>query len=81
MKNWKVELTDGGKSLAKVRIQRGIFQGDALSPLLFVIMMTPRYRVLRKCIGGYKRTISQENINHPMFIDDIKLFNDKELEK
>ena len=32
MKNWKVKLTAGGKSLAETKIQRGIFQGDALSP-------------------------------------------------
>ena len=34
MKNWRVELTAGGKSIAEVKIQSGIFQGDALSPLL-----------------------------------------------
>ena len=32
MKDWRVELTAGGKSLAETKIQRGIFQGDALSP-------------------------------------------------
>ena len=39
MKSWKV--TAGGKSLTEVKIQRGIFQGDALSPLLCVIEMMP----------------------------------------
>ena len=28
----KVELTAGGKSFAEAKIQRGIFQGDALLP-------------------------------------------------
>ena len=32
MKISRVELTAGGKSLAEAKIQRGIFQGDALSP-------------------------------------------------
>ena len=32
MKTWRVELTAGGKNLAETKIQRGIFQGDALSP-------------------------------------------------
>ena len=29
MQTWRVELSAGGKSLAEVKIQRGIFQGDA----------------------------------------------------
>ena len=32
MKTWRVELTAGGRSLAETKIERGIFQGDALSP-------------------------------------------------
>ena len=42
LKTWRVELTAGGRSLAEAKIQRGIFQGDALSPLLFMITMTPQ---------------------------------------
>ena len=38
-KNWKVELTTGGKTLAEIKIQRDIFQGEALSPLLFLILI------------------------------------------
>ena len=37
MKTWRVEWTAGGRSLAEAKIQRGIFQGDALSLLLFII--------------------------------------------
>ena len=29
LKNWKVELTAEGKKFAEVKIQRGIFHGDA----------------------------------------------------
>ena len=39
MKTWGVELTAGGKTLDYVKIQRCIFQGDAISSLLFVIVM------------------------------------------
>ena len=39
MKTWRVELTAGGRSFAEAKIQRSIFQGDALSPLLFIIAM------------------------------------------
>ena len=82
MRNWIVELTAGGQSLAEVKIQRGIFQKDALSPLLFVISMMPLNHILRKCTAGYKLSKSQEKINHLMYMDDIKLFakNEKELE-
>ena len=37
IKTWKVELIAGGRSLAEAKIQRGIFRGDALSSLLFII--------------------------------------------
>ena len=49
MENLRVELTAGGKSLAEVNIQRWIFQGDALSPLLFVIAIMFLSHILRKC--------------------------------
>ena len=82
MQIWRVQLTAGGRSLAETKIQRGIFQGDALSPLLFIISMMPLNHILRKCMDGYKLSGLQEKINHLMYIDDIKLFakNDKELE-
>ena len=37
MKNWKAELTAGGKSLAEDKFQKGIFQGVVPLPLQFVI--------------------------------------------
>ena len=80
-KNWRVELTAGGKSLAETKIQRGIFQGNALTLLLFLIAMMPLNHTLRKCTAGYKLSRSQEKINHIMYMDDIKLLakNEKEL--
>ena len=82
LKTWRVGLTVGGRSLVETKIQRGIFQGDALSPLLFIIAMMPLNYILRKCTDGYKLSRSQEKINHSMYMDDIKLFakNEKELE-
>ena len=82
MKTWRVELTPGVKSLAEAKMQSGIFQGDALPPLLFVIVMIPLNHILRKCTAEYKLSKSQEKINHLMYMDDIKLFakNEKELE-
>ena len=82
MKIWKVELTTGGKNLAEVKIQRNIFQRNALSPLLFIVVMMPLNDILRKCSAGYKLSKSQERISHLMYMDNIKLFakNEKELE-
>ena len=82
MKTWREDLKAGGKSIGETKIQRGIFQGDALSPLLFIIAMMPLNHILRKCAAGYKLNRSQEKINHLMYMDDIKLFakNERELE-
>ena len=41
MVNWKTVLTSGGMALGQVDIRRGIFQGDSLSPLLFIVIMLP----------------------------------------
>ena len=71
MKTWRVELLAGGKSLAEIKIQRGIFQGDELSPLLFVIAMMSLNHILRKCTARYKLSRSQEKINHLIYMDDI----------
>ena len=81
MQTWRVELTPGRKSVAEVKIQRGIFQGDALSPLLYVIALIPLGHILRKCIAGYKLSKLQEKISHLMYTDDINLFakNEKDL--
>ena len=82
MKTWRVELTAGGRRLAEAKIQRGIFQGDALLPLLFIIAIMPLNHILRKCTAGYKLSRSQQKVNHLMDMDDIKLFAkyEKELE-
>ena len=82
MQTRRVKLTAGGKSSAKVKIHRDIFQGDALSPLILVMDMMPLNHILRKCTAGYKPSKSQEKINHLMYMDNIKLFakNKNELE-
>ena len=74
-KTWRVEFIAGGRSLAQIKIQRGIFQGDALSPLLFIIATMPLNHILRKCTAEYKLSRSQEKINHLMYMNYIKLFS------
>ena len=64
MENWRVEQTVGGKSLTEEKIQRGVFLGDALSSLHFVIAMMPLSYIFRKYTGRYKLHKSQEK-NQP----------------
>ena len=73
MKTWRVELIAEGRRLAEAKIQRGIFQGDTLSPLLIITAMMALNNILRKYTARHKLSRSQENINHLMYMDDIKL--------
>ena len=74
MPNWKTILISSGTRLAEVNIRRGIFQGDSLPPLLFIIAMMPMTRILQRIEVGYQLKKGGSRINHLMFMDDIKLF-------
>ena len=78
MKKWQTELTSYGEILGKVNMRRGIFQGDSLSPLLFVICMIPITSVLRKVRAGYVLRGGEVKVNHLLFMDDLKLFGKNE---
>ena len=66
MANWQTVLTSCRESLTKVNIRRGIFQGDSLSPLLFVICMILLTHVLRNTKARYTLG-GGENINHLVY--------------
>ena len=74
MSKWKLELSSSGEILGDVQVRRGIFQGDSLSPLLFVVCMIPLTLILRKTKAGYEWGNKQFRVNHLMFMDDLKLF-------
>ena len=78
MQNWRIKQTAEGKGLTKVKTQRGIFLGDALSPFISIIEMIPRNHIH----GGYKLNKSQETFYQLTHINDSKLFaeNENELE-
>ena len=72
-----MKLTCGSKILGEVPIKRGILQGDALSPLLFVIALIPLTHILRTANPGYEFRTG-ETINHLLFMDDLKLYSKSE---
>ena len=65
--------------MENVKIKRGIFQRDSLSPLLFVVCLIPFIQILRKVKCGYALK-SSDKLNHLIFIDDLKVFAKDERE-
>ena len=64
--------------MGTVRIRRGIFKEDSLSTLLFVLALTPMSLVLREVKTVYQLGDLQGKVNHLLFIDDLKLYGQKE---
>ena len=54
MKKWKVMLCSGNSELGEVEIKRGIFQGDSLSLLVFVLALIPLSLISRKAKATYE---------------------------
>ena len=78
MEKWKVMLCSGNSELGEVEIKQGIFQGDSLSPLVFVLALIPLSLILRKAKAAYEFSESKEKINHLLFMDDLKLYSRSE---
>ena len=78
MRQWKLLLTANGEELCEVDVKRGIFQGDSLSPLLFIVGMIPMSLLLRKAKEGYEWGNKEYKLNHLLFMDDLKLFGKSE---
>ena len=78
MEKWNVILCSGNSELGEVEIKRGIFQGDSLSPLMFVLALIPLSLILRKAKAAYEFSESKEKINHLLFMDDLKLYSRSE---
>ena len=72
MREWRTMLVSGNTIIGEVNINRGIFQGDTLSPLLFIMSLIPLTLILRKTKFAYD--LNGEKLNHLLFMDDLKLF-------
>ena len=73
MQSSRMAMFSGKNKLGKVNIRRGIFQGDSLSPLLFVVALIPVTIILRTLKQGYSFGKGKERLNHILFMDDLKL--------
>ena len=78
MEKWKVMLILRNFEFGEVEIKRGIFQGDSLSLLVFVLALIPLSLILRKAKAAYEFSESKEKINHLLFMDDLKLYSRSE---
>ena len=78
MKSWRVELMRGEENLGDVKIRRGIFQGDSLAPLLFVVYLLPLTYILRDAAPGYHFVNSGLKVDHLLFMDEVKLYTSNE---
>ena len=78
MKKWEILLSSNGSELCEVDINRGIFQGESLSPLIFVICMIPLSLLLRKAKVSYECGRKEFKLNRLLFMDGLKLFGNSE---
>ena len=78
MEKWKVMLYSGNSELGEVEIKQNIFQGDSLSPLVFVLALIPLSLIFRKAKAAYEFSEGKEKINQLLFMDDVKLYSRSE---
>lgn len=78
MKSWRTTLHVMRGKLSyhtdEVKICRGIFQGDSLSPLWFCLALKPLSRMLNDSGYGYALKNPQKIISHQLYMDDLKLY-------
>ena len=74
MNSWRVEMMCRNEVIGEVSIRRGIFQEDALSPLLFVISIIPLTSILRKAAPGYEFSSKKVKMNHLIYMDNLKIY-------
>ena len=52
MSRWKIRISYGAKKeVGEIRLENSIIEGDAFSPLLFVLMIDPLIKTMKRRVG------------------------------
>ena len=66
MARWKIHLSYGvKKDVGEVRLENGVIQGDAFSPLLIVLMIDPIIKIIKKNLENKVQILN--------YMDDLKV--------
>jgi len=79
MRTWQTDLYIQETHISNIKVKRGIFQGDSLSPLLFIIALFPLTKLINKTDKGYNLS-TKARVSHLLYMDDIKLYGRSEKE-
>lgn len=83
MTTWETQAKIGGSAISNIKIRRGIYQGDSLSPLWFCLALNPLSAMLNDTAYGFRLDLKEggSKLSHLLFMDDIKLYaeNPKQL--
>ena len=73
---WKTTLEANSKPVVETTIVCSMYQGDALSPLLFCIGLNPLSHIITKSGYGY-RFPSGATIIHLLYMNHLKMYVSK----
>jgi len=75
VRSWNTKLEINGEKSDKIYFKRGIYQGDSLSPKLFILCVNTLSLALSKEGWGVK--CGDRTITHLFYMDDLKLYENK----
>lgn len=85
MSSWVTRLEIGGpnakgkKRSAPIKVLNGIFQGDSLSPTLFILCVAPLSYAIDKAVRPCRSSTGRSKgigfeLGHQFYVDDLKLY-------